>query len=545
MSSRRVLLGLVLAGLVGAVAPAVPASAAGPTITGGGSSFAALEIDQWRADVARNPYNLSINYQSLGSTFGRLQYVAGTLNFGASDIPFQPGELSGPRTNFAYVPVSAGGIGFMYNLQDSSGRKVTDLKLTRRAACRIFSEPGIKWNDPEIVAQNPRLAGVNREIRPIVRQDGSGTSYVTSQFCIAVAKDVWNAFIDRLQKTNPGGLSPLFTGGKPVSNWPTGFGRVSSALAADGVANAVADPVNGKDAITYNEAGFAKERGLPNASVQNASGRFTAPDEEAVTVALGYASPNMGAGGEDGTFSLNYTGSDPRSYFPSTYSYVIAQTGGFPADKGLVLSRFLCYAVTKGQEIAVPLQYARLSSVLVDLSLRQIAKIPGFPGLENCAVAGAAAPPPPPELNGGPGGGDAGAGGTGGPDATGGAAGGGTGTGTGAGDQAGGAGAGADSAACSTATTVAPTTPPSSPTTSSIRPSTSTTTSAGSPAVDACATATDAQGGPQGGDAALNGATAAARLSALTGRETLWLFLQGALLCALMLWVASLTAKKP
>ena len=395
MNSKRLLLAAALALLF----PALPAHAEGPAVNGGGSSFAALEIDQWRADVARKPLQLKINYVSQGSTFGRLQYASGTLDFGASDIQFQPGELTpdNPRSSFVYVPVSAGGIGFMYNLVDGSGQRVTDLKLTRKAACRIFSEPGMKWNDPELVTANPRLQGVDREIRPVVRQDGSGTSFVFSEFCIAVAQPTWQAFIDRLRASNEGGLSDDFKAGRPVSNWPTGWGRVSSALAADGVANAVADSVSGKDAITYNEAGFAKVRDFPNALVQNAAGRYLLPEEEAVTVALGYAVPNTPGGQENGTFTLNYSGPDERAYFPSTYSYVIAQTTGAPADKGEVIAKFLCYAVTKGQEAAVPLGYARLSSVLVDLSLRQVSRIPGYPGKDACVVASSAAPPPPVE----------------------------------------------------------------------------------------------------------------------------------------------------
>ncbi|MBA3267307.1 MAG: substrate-binding domain-containing protein, partial [Acidimicrobiia bacterium] len=504
---QRCLVGLVLTGVVSAVTPVSPAVAEGPTITGGGSSFAALEIDQWRADVARRPFNLKINYQSLGSTFGRTQYLAGTLDFGASDIPFQRSDVvQGPRANFAYVPVSAGGIGFMYNLQDSSGRKVTDLKLTRRAVCRMFTEDVMKWNDPDIVAHNPRLAGVNRDIKPIVRQDGSGTSYVFSQYCIGVAKGVWDAFVRAQTLTNPG-LPPEFKNGEPTSLWPGG-GRRSAGLAADGVANAVADPVNGKDAITYNEAGFAKERGFPNASVQNASGRFTAPEEEAVTVALGYASPNRVGGNEDGTFALNYSGPDPRAYFPSTYSYVIAQTAGFPADKGQVLARFLCYAVTKGQEIAPRLEYARLSSVLVELALRQIAKIPGFPGEQNCAVAGAAPPPPPPELTDGGGGADGpdGAGG-GGADGAGSGPGGESGAGGAGGDGVAGSEAGADDAACATTTTQPPATtgdPPSSSTSTTAVPDPTTPTTLATTEADACVAGENGEDGGGSGETALD-----------------------------------------
>jgi hypothetical protein len=139
----------------------------------------------------------------------------------------------------------------------------------------------------------------------------------------------------------------------------------------------------------------------------------------------------------DGTFRLQYSGPDPRAYFPSTYSYVIAQTSGFDPAKGRVLGTFLNYAVTKGQERAEPLLYSRLSTVLVNLALDKIQQIPGAPPRPT-DLAGA---PPPPVVVGAPpgsvgGGGPSGAGGGG----TGGA-------GSGAGGGTAGADAGADAAA--------------------------------------------------------------------------------------------------
>ncbi len=371
-------------------------SAAGPTLNGGGSSFAKLEIDQWRAEVARQPFDLRVNYVAQGSSFGRQQYIGGTLDFAASDIPFLPQELTalqskGDRKNFTYVPVSAGGLGFMYNLIDLNGKRVTDLNLTRRAVCRMFTEPNMKWSDAEIQQANPKLRLPADLVRPIVRQDGSGTSYVFSEFCLTVAPDVWGRFVTLL--TADTSLDPAFKAGQATSNWPQGWGVVGAGLAADGVAAIVADPVGGKNSITYNEAGFAKVRGFPNASVQNASGAFTQPTEEAVSVALTYA-----AGNPDGTFRLNFTGGDPKAYFPSTYSYVIAQTTGFDPAKGQVLAKFLCYAVTKGQRIDLTekLGYARLSQPLVDLARTAIAKIPGAPAWEQCKVDSAPPPTVPP-----------------------------------------------------------------------------------------------------------------------------------------------------
>lgn len=407
-------LGLGLATVVLATSIVVPAGEAGAAtaITGGGSSFAALEIDQWRADTARKPYSLQVNYVSQGSTFGRTGFIEGQLDYGASDITFQPAEIPqlqarrcGGRpadTNcFVYVPVSAGGLAFMYNLTDNSGQRVTGLKLTRRASCKIFTGAIKRWNDPEIVATNPHLAGFGRDIVPVIRGDGAGESFVFSQFCIAVAKDVWDDFRARQIRDDPGNIATDFRAGSPVSNWPQNWGRSTPQPYADGTATTVADPVSGKDAITYVAAGYAKVRSFPVASLQNAAGVFTQPDEANVTIALGYAT-----GRGDGTFNLNFTGPDPRAYFPSTYSYVLAQTTGFDPGKGATLGQFLCYAVSAGQVIAPQLRYARLSKPLVDIAISAIARIPGAPPANRCFVAGAPAPPPLPGVGGagGPGG---------------------------------------------------------------------------------------------------------------------------------------------
>src|SRR5262249_32689686 len=86
---------------------------------------------------------------------------------------------------------------------------------------------------------------------------------------------------------------------------------------------------------------------------------------------------------------------DPNAYFPSTYSYILAQRAGGNPAQGATLGRFLCYAISEGQQDAVPLRYARLSAPIVAISIAAISKIPGAPGPRNCVVAGS--PPPPPE----------------------------------------------------------------------------------------------------------------------------------------------------
>lgn len=416
--SRRLGAVLAIIGLV-ALVSALPAAAGNAPINGGGSGFAALEMDQWRADTASAPYNLSVNYVSQGSSFGRQSFTGNNVDFGVSDIPYQPEEIPAleqqrcggrPLANcFVYVPVSAGGVSFMYNLTDRSGNRINDLRLTRQAACRIFTGAIVSWDDPMIVKYNPKLAGDTTQITPFIRADGAGESFVFSQYCIAVDKPDWDAFIADRLKNDPGdNAGTPFAAGQPTSIWPAGWGRANPIAFADGVANAVIAPGE-EGAITYVAAGYAKVRNFPVASVQNAAGVFTAPDEDNVTVALGYAIPN-----NDGTFALRFSGPDPRAYFPSTYSYVLAQTTGWDPAKGATLSQFLCYAVSKGQEIGPSLRYARLSQVLVTLAVSQISKIPGSPPAAQCPVAGSAPAPPPPVIVGGPGGGSGPAAGNGG-----------------------------------------------------------------------------------------------------------------------------------
>jgi len=372
--------------------PQVASAAGGTPIAGGGSSFAELEIDQWRADTAHAPYNLQIDYSAAGSSFGRTQYLGGQLDYGVSDIPFQDDEAgavaASPRKNFVYVPVSAGGVAFIYNLKGTDGQKITNLKLTSSDVCRAFTEPNIMWDDPAIVAANPGVPLPHAPILRFVRSDGSGTSYVLSAYCITVAPDIWRNFIAYVQAVAAGSASTQFLGGQPTSSWPIGYGNVQGAYASDGVANSVSSDVTGTNSITYDEAGFATVRGMPNAMVQNAAGVFQPPDPTPVNVALAYATPRA-----DGTFTLNYNAPDPNAYFPSTYSYVIAQTTGFDPGKGATLGAFLNYAVTFGQKKAEALHYARLSDVLVNEALDHIQKIPGAPP----RPTDLGSPPPPPQ----------------------------------------------------------------------------------------------------------------------------------------------------
>ena len=271
---RRPALTAAAACLLVAAVVAAPAAAEGQTaapvptqkVLGGGSSYAALLIDQWRFDTSFKPYSLDINYQAIGSTQGRQAFSQGTIDFAGSDIPYQPEDQAVPAAGtFRYIPAVAGVLGMMFNLVDSSGNRVTNLRLDARQVCRIFTEPLSKplfWDDPEIVALPGQPSLPHNEIKPVVRADGAGTSFVLSEYCIATAPDVWAAF-RTAALANPSTSNQAMQEGRPVSNWPVG-GKITSAPQPFGIANTTSATLG---SITYIEAGFADITGLPLASV--------------------------------------------------------------------------------------------------------------------------------------------------------------------------------------------------------------------------------------------------------------------------------------
>jgi phosphate transport system substrate-binding protein len=409
------------------------AHAEGPVVRGEGASFPLIEIEQWRADVALPPYNITIVYNGTSSGQGRELFAQRQVDFGVSDIPYPP--ASKPDFDFAYVPISAGGLAFMYNLEDVAGRRVRDLKLTAETACKIFTGQITKWSDAEIRADNPRFVdGFLKQdnIKVVLRSGSAGTSFVFGDYCDTMAPGVWKAFQDEW-RAQPWTNHP----NAPLGQWPV-FPNASAAGSSDQNADTVANPATGEGAVTLVETGFAKARSFPVASVQNDTGAFVQPTEAAVTRALSYA-------GDDprGTQALVFKPGDPAAYNPSTYSYALVDmTSGVDAAKGKVLATFLYYSAGKGQEKAERLGYAPLSQNLIDQALRITSEINGAGPKPNYVYPTDGNPTPDTTPDTATGGGSGGGGG--GAAAGGGGSGGGAGGGTGSDGSNGGSDAGGD-----------------------------------------------------------------------------------------------------
>ncbi|NBO45879.1 MAG: phosphate ABC transporter substrate-binding protein, partial [Actinobacteria bacterium] len=268
--------------LTTAVAPA--AFADGPTINGSGSTWSAIAIDQWRADVG-NKRGLTVNYNSVGSSSGRQYYIAlgDQTDFAVSEIPFvgsELDELKAHNRTFQYLPIVAGGTAMMYNLKDSAGRRIRDLRLSPDTITGIFTGVITKWSDPKVAADYGRpLPDI--DITPVIRSDGSGTSAQFAAFMAHESKKIWSAFAKQKM------LAP----GMPVSNYPD----LSNSIAqkgSDGIANYVANPIVGLGAIGYLESSYAVQRNFPVVAVKNHAGKYVLPTSRNVATALTKATLN-------------------------------------------------------------------------------------------------------------------------------------------------------------------------------------------------------------------------------------------------------------
>lgn len=343
---------------------AVPqiAPAAGPTITGAGSTFSEVAIKQWIGDVANQ--GLSINYSGVGSTQGRQQYINNKQNidFAVSEIPFEPGEveeLNQKGLSYQYLPIVAGGTALMYNVKDTTGARITGLNLSSPLAAKIFTGKIKNWNDPEIAAENGDLKLPDKAIKPVVRSDGSGTSAQFSAYLV---------------KTSGSIVGTFFGGAKEVSIWPEFPGYIAQQR-SDGVANFVAANEN---SITYVEAAFAEQRRFPVASVKNASGSYTKPDSGNVALALKRATF-----ASDRTQNLDgvYSAPEAAAYPISSYSYMITPTKApdITEAEGDVLGKFMIYFACRGQRSADALGYSPLPENLVKGVFDAVRAIPGAP----------------------------------------------------------------------------------------------------------------------------------------------------------------------
>ncbi|MFD4944359.1 phosphate ABC transporter substrate-binding protein PstS [Streptomyces sp. NPDC058409] len=347
-------------------------------ITGSGSTWSSNAVNQWIRNVKAN-YGMTVNFTDNGSSQGREQFKNNVVDFAVSEIPYGLKEQGvtdqPPRRGYAYMPIVAGGTSFMYNLK-IGGKQVTNLRLSGDVLAKIFTGQITRWNDAAIRTDNPGLNMPARQIIPVVRSDGSGTS---AQFTTWMAKEetgIWNDYCKRTGRGSNCGMTsnyPLLSGSAMVSK----YGSL-------GVSGHVRQP-SGEGAITYVEYSYAIKTGFPVAKVLNRNGYYVEPTASSVAVALTKAEINQNKRSVNYLTQILdgvYRNTDSRTYPLSSYSYMILPTeeeANFTKAKGNSLGTFGRYFLCDGQQQADELGYSPLPKNLVEAGFDQLRKVPGAP----------------------------------------------------------------------------------------------------------------------------------------------------------------------
>lgn len=294
-------------------------------INGAGATFPYPIYSKWFDEYAKVDSSARFNYQSIGSGGGQKQILAETVDFGASDGPMSDENLSKAPGKILHLPTVAGAVVVTYNLPDSP-----KLKLDGPAVADIFLGKITKWNDKRITGLNPGITLPSTDIVVVHRSDGSGTTYIFTDYLGSVNKE-WAEQV-----------------GKATSvKWPTGLG----AKGNEGVAGQVKQLPG---TIGYVELAYAHQNHLPFADLKNSSGKFITPSLSSVTEALATAKIP-----DDFRFSMvNPPGE--QAYPISGATWLLVYEKQKDAEKGKKLVEFLNWALTRGEGMASSLDYAPL-----------------------------------------------------------------------------------------------------------------------------------------------------------------------------------------
>jgi phosphate transport system substrate-binding protein len=329
-----------------ALAAAAIVVCAAPTtaqdLTGAGATFPNPIYSKWFSDYATKT-GVKINYQPIGSGGGIRQLSEQTVDFGATDAPMSDEELAKTKGGAVmHIPTVLGAVVVTYNVPEISKA----LKLDGATLADIFLGKITKWNDARIAALNGGAKLPGTDILVVHRSDGSGTSYVFTDYLASVSP-AWAA--------KPGK-------GKEVQ-WPVGLGGKGN----EGVAGQVKQ-IPGS--IGYVELAYAKQNKLAYADMKNASGAFVTPTIEAVTAAASGAVAKLPPTTDYRISIVNAAGKD--AYPISSFTWLLVYKQQPDAAKGKKLLDFVRWALTEGEKSAATLDYAPLPAAMSKQLLKRL-----------------------------------------------------------------------------------------------------------------------------------------------------------------------------
>ena len=329
MNSHRIL--LQLSGLAAAMSISLSALAA--DITGAGATFPAAVYNKW-ADAFKAATKNQVNYQAIGSSGGVKQIKAKTVDFGGTDAPLSEPDLD--AAGLVQVPTVMGGVTVVINVPGVESGK---LKLDGPTLADIFRGAIKKWNDPAIAAQNPGLKLPDLAITVAFRSDGSGTTFVFSNY---------------LAKQSASFKSEVGAGN--TVNWPAnGVGGKGNAGVAANVQKIVGT-------IGYVDIADAMKNRMTFAALKNKAGNYLVPTQEAIADAAAGANFKVKGMAPDLLDQAN------RNAWPITSAtYVLAYEKGADASKQRLVVEFFSWALNNGQKMATELGFVPLPASVVKM----------------------------------------------------------------------------------------------------------------------------------------------------------------------------------
>jgi len=304
----------------------VPA-AAQTKLNAAGATFPYPIYSKWFSQYHQMHPDVEINYQSIGSGGGIAQLKAGTVDFGASDMPLDDSKVKQMPMPFLQLPTVLGSVVPAYNVPEVK----TELKFTPDVLAGIYLGSINKWNDKAIAAVNPGVSLPDKSIVVIHRSDGSGTTFVFTDYLSKVSSE-WKSRV----------------GSNTSVSWPVGLGGKGN----EGVAGFIRQ-MDG--AIGYVELIYALQNHITYGAVKNSAGNFVKASLESTTAAAASAKMN----GQD--FRVSITNASGKEAYPiATFTYLLIPTQWKDQTKKNAVTEFLNWMLDGGQSMTTQLYYAPL-----------------------------------------------------------------------------------------------------------------------------------------------------------------------------------------
>ena len=307
-------------------------------LTGAGATFPYPIYSKWFSEYSAAHPGVEINYQSIGSGGGIRQVTAGLVDFGATDGPATDEQLQASKTKLTHIPTVLGAVVPVFNVPG-----VNDVKFSADVLADIFLGKINQWNDPRIVKDNPGVKLPGQQIIVVHRSDGSGTTYIWTDYLSKVSKDWANG---------PGkGASP---------SWPVGVGGKGN----EGVAGLVRQLPG---AIGYVELIYALQNHITYGEVKNAAGNWTKASIEGVTEAA--ASIKV----MPADYRVSITNAPGANAYPiSSFTWLLVPLKSPDAAKGKVLKDLLSWIINSGENEVSALSYAPLPKSVAEKVLKTV-----------------------------------------------------------------------------------------------------------------------------------------------------------------------------